>query len=50
MLKLVRRQLERGETPFLHVMRANEHAHRLYLDMGFCDERETVVRVVTPRC
>jgi len=47
-LKLVRRQLARGETPFLHVMCANEGAHRLYLDMGFCDERETVVRVVTP--
>jgi len=47
MLKLIRRQLARGETPFLHVMRANARAHRLYLDMGFRDERETVVRVVT---
>lgn len=47
-LKLVRRQLARGEMPFLHVMCANEGAHRLYLEMGFCDERETVVRVVTP--
>jgi len=46
-LKLVRRQLARGETPFLHVMRANERAHQLYLDMGFRDERETVVRVLT---
>jgi ribosomal protein S18 acetylase RimI-like enzyme len=46
MLKLIRRQLERGETPFLHVMRANEAAHALYLRMGFRDWRETVVRVV----
>jgi ribosomal protein S18 acetylase RimI-like enzyme len=47
MLKLVRRQLARGETPFLHVMSANARAHQLYLDMGFRDERETVVRVLT---
>ena len=46
MLKLVRRQLLRGETPFLHVMRANEAAHGLYLRMGFRDYLETVVRVV----
>jgi GNAT superfamily N-acetyltransferase len=48
MLKLIRRQLLRGETPFLHVMRANEAAHGLYLRMGFRDYCETVVRVVTP--
>jgi GNAT superfamily N-acetyltransferase len=48
MEKLVRRQLLRGETPFLHVMRANTHAHELYLRMGFRDYRETVVRVVAP--
>jgi ribosomal protein S18 acetylase RimI-like enzyme len=48
MLKLIRRQLLRGETPFLHVMRANEAAHALYLRMGFRDYCETVVRVVTP--
>jgi predicted GNAT family acetyltransferase len=47
MLKLIRRQLLRGETPFLHVMRANEAAHGLYLRMGFRDYCETVVRVVT---
>jgi ribosomal protein S18 acetylase RimI-like enzyme len=46
MLKLIRRQLARGETPFLHVMRANEAAHGLYLRMGFRDYCETVVRVV----
>lgn len=48
MQKLIRRQLLRGETPFLHVMRANEAAHGLYLRMGFRDYCETVVRVVTP--
>lgn len=47
MLKLVRRQLARGETPFLHVMRSNEQAHALYLRMGFRDFREDAVRVVT---
>lgn len=46
MLKLIRRQLLRGETPFLHVMRANEAAHKLYLRMGFRDYRETAVRIV----
>lgn len=49
MSKLVRRQLMRGETPFLHVMRANTRAHELYLRMGFADYRECVVRVVS-RC
>ena len=48
MLKLVRRQMQRGETPFLHVMRANTGAHALYARMGFRDFRETVVRVVSP--
>jgi ribosomal protein S18 acetylase RimI-like enzyme len=46
MLKLVRRQLLRGETPFLHVMRDNVGARRLYARMGFRDHAETVVRVV----
>jgi len=48
MLTLIRRQRQRGETPFLHVMRANEGAHGLYRRMGFSDHRETVVRVVSP--
>ena len=48
MTKLVHRQMARGETPFLHVMRANEAAHLLYLRMGFVDYLESVVRVVTP--
>jgi ribosomal protein S18 acetylase RimI-like enzyme len=46
--KLVQRQLARGETPFLHVMRSNEAAHQLYLRMGFEDYLESVVRVVAP--
>jgi len=44
--KLVRRQMARGETPFLHVMSANVPARRLYARMGFRDYREVVVRVV----
>lgn len=48
MLKLILRQLQRGETPFLHVMRDNAAAHGLYLRMGFFDYKECVVRVVTP--
>jgi ribosomal protein S18 acetylase RimI-like enzyme len=48
MLKLVRRQMQRGETPFLHVMRENGGARRLYERMGFRNYRETVVRVITP--
>ncbi len=48
MLALIRRQLQRGETPFLHVMRDNTGAHGLYQRMGFRDEMEAVVRVVSP--
>lgn len=47
MLKLVRRQMLRGETPFLHVMSANAHARALYERMGFATYRESVVRVIT---
>ncbi|HSV61349.1 MAG TPA: GNAT family N-acetyltransferase [Variovorax sp.] len=47
--KLIRRQMERGETPVLHVMSSNEGAHRLYLRMGFADHFETVVRVISRR-
>jgi ribosomal protein S18 acetylase RimI-like enzyme len=46
-LKLVRRQMQRGEIPFLHVMRENARARALYARMGFRDYRESVVRVVT---
>lgn len=47
MLKLVRRELRRGETPFLHVMRDNAGARRLYAQMGFGERLETVVRVIS---
>jgi len=47
MIKLIRRQVQRGETPFLHVMRDNGGAHRLYERMGFRDHGETVVRVIS---
>jgi len=46
-LKLVRRQLQRGKTPFLHVMSHNTPARALYEKLGFRNYRETVVRVVT---
>lgn len=48
MIKLIRRQMERRETPFLHVMRDNDAARRLYERMGFRVHRERVVRVVSP--
>ena len=49
MRKLVRRQLLRGETPFLHVMRDNEGARGLYERMGFRAHRESAVRLVVRR-
>ena len=47
MNKLIRHQMQRGETPFLHVMRANTGARRLYERMGFRNHREVVVRVIS---
>jgi ribosomal protein S18 acetylase RimI-like enzyme len=47
--KLVRREMLRGETPFLHVVHDNHRAHGLYLRMGFRDAREVVLRAVTRR-
>lgn len=47
--KLVRRQMQRGETPFLHVMTVNKGARALYERMGFRSYRETVVRVISRR-
>jgi len=47
MNKLIRRQIQRSETPFLHVMRDNTLARDLYKRMGFLDYCETVVRVIS---
>ena len=46
-LKLVRRQRQRGETPYLHVMSHNATARGLYERMGFRNYLETTVRVIT---
>jgi ribosomal protein S18 acetylase RimI-like enzyme len=43
---IVRRELARGETPFLHVVAANRRAITLYERMGFVTAREVPVRVV----
>jgi GNAT superfamily N-acetyltransferase len=48
MLKLVRRQMQRHQTSFLHVMRDNEGARSLYERMGFRDYRESIVRQIAP--
>jgi ribosomal protein S18 acetylase RimI-like enzyme len=45
-LKLVRRQLQRGKTPFLHVLTHNTPARSLYEKMGFRIHLETLVRVI----
>jgi predicted GNAT family acetyltransferase len=45
--KLVRAELARDERPFLHVMRDNANARRLYERLGFHDYREVAVRVVS---
>ena len=47
MMKLIRRQRLRGETPFLHVMSGNAGARALYERMGFRLYRESVVRVIS---
>ncbi|HEX9392223.1 MAG TPA: GNAT family N-acetyltransferase [Usitatibacteraceae bacterium] len=47
MRKLIRRQMQRGEIPFLHVMHANLSARQLYERMGFTHYRESVVRVIS---
>jgi ribosomal protein S18 acetylase RimI-like enzyme len=46
MLKLVRRQMQRGKTPFLHVMRDNSGARALYERMGFRNYKESPVRII----
>lgn len=45
--RLIRRQMQRGETPFLHVMGDNLSAHRLYERMGFRDVLASVCRVIS---
>jgi len=49
MSKVVRRQLMRNKTPFLHVMRDNTGARTLYERLGFRNYRESAVRVIA-RC
>jgi ribosomal protein S18 acetylase RimI-like enzyme len=47
MTKLVWREMQRGETSCLHVMRDNRKAAGLYERMGFRLHRESVVRVIS---
>lgn len=47
MQKLIRREMQRGETPFLHVMHGNTGARGLYARMGFREYSQGVVRVVS---
>jgi len=45
--KIVRQQIERGQIPFLHVMRDNVHARQIYERMGFRAHQEMPLRVVS---
>jgi ribosomal protein S18 acetylase RimI-like enzyme len=44
---LIRKEMERNEIPFLHVMRDNLNARRIYEKMGFLDYEETTLRVLS---
>lgn len=44
---LLRRELQRNELPFLHVMKHNVSAHGMYEKMGFSDHQEQVIRVLS---
>jgi len=44
---LVRRQLQRGEVPFLHVVQDNSQARRIYERMGFRHHQSVTLRVIT---
>ncbi|MBL8516951.1 MAG: GNAT family N-acetyltransferase [Betaproteobacteria bacterium] len=48
MLKLLRRQMLRGESTFLHVVSTNLTARNLYIRMGFETYKVSQVRVITP--
>lgn len=45
--KLVRRQLMRGETPFLHVLQSDQAARSMYRRMGFRDHCLSPVRIIS---
>jgi ribosomal protein S18 acetylase RimI-like enzyme len=45
---VIRRQLRRGQTPFLHVASSNARARSLYQSMGFRVYREMALRVLVP--
>jgi ribosomal protein S18 acetylase RimI-like enzyme len=45
--KLIDQQMQTGQLPFLHVMRANRLAHDFYERMGFVDYLESTVRVLS---
>jgi predicted GNAT family acetyltransferase len=44
---VVRRELARGETPFLHVVSTNARAVAMYQRIGFTIAREVPVRIVS---
>jgi len=46
-LKVIRRQMQRGKTTFLHVMSHNTGARALYEKMGFRIYRDTICRVIS---
>ncbi|MEO8060635.1 MAG: GNAT family N-acetyltransferase [Burkholderiales bacterium] len=46
---LIAREMQRGETPFLHVMQGNTGARELYARMGFRQHDAVVLRVVSQR-
>jgi ribosomal protein S18 acetylase RimI-like enzyme len=44
---VLRKQLARGETPFLHVAAKNARALELYRRMGFVVQREVAMRIIS---
>jgi GNAT superfamily N-acetyltransferase len=46
-LKVIRRQMQRGKTTFLHVMSHNTGARALYEKMGFRIYRDSICRVIS---